>query len=95
MSAYIIVDVSVNDPDRYEAYKAMVPPTLEPFGGKFLVRGGNNEVLEGDWSPSRTVVIAFDSMENAKAWHDSEIYREARDLRQATATTSMIVVEGG
>ncbi len=94
MPAYILVDVTVNDPERYEGYKPMVPPTLEIYGGKFLVRGGESEVLEGDWQPNRTVVLEFESMEKAKAWHASEEYREARDLRQATTTTSMFVVNG-
>ena len=94
MSAYIIVQVSVNDPGRYEKYKDMVPPTLKPYGGRFLVRGGAVENLEGTWNPARTVVIGFDSMEKAKAWWSSPEYADAKALRQATANTEMIVVEG-
>ncbi len=94
MSAYIVVEVDVKDPERYADYKTMVPASLEAYGGKFLVRGGAVENLEGDWEPSRFVVLAFDSVEQAKRWWDSDEYRQARDLRQETADTRMIVVEG-
>jgi uncharacterized protein (DUF1330 family) len=94
MSAYIVVEVEVHDPDRYEDYKAMVPPSLEAYGGRFLVRGGKVETLEGDWSPRRFVMVEFPSLEKAKAWWASEEYAEAKALRQATARTQMIVVGG-
>ena len=94
MSAYLVVEIEVHDPQRYEQYKAMVPPSLENFGGKFLVRGGKVETLEGDWSPKRFVMVEFPSLEQAKAWWASEGYAEAKALRQATAATQMIVVEG-
>lgn len=94
MPAYIVVEVEVLDPQRYESYKAMVPPSLEAFGGRFVVRGGKVETLEGDWSPKRFVMVEFPSVEKAKAWWASEGYAEAKALRQATAKTQMIVVEG-
>ena len=94
MAAYLVVEVEVHDPERYEQYKAMVPPSLEAFSGKFLVRGGRVETLEGDWSPERFVMVEFPSLEQAKSWWTSEGYAEAKALRQATATTQMIVVEG-
>ncbi len=94
MPAYIVVEVEVKDPERYADYRTMVPASLEAYGGKFLVRGGAVEKLEGDWQPSRFVVIAFESVDQAKRWWNSEEYREARNLRQATADTKMIVVEG-
>ncbi len=94
MSAYIVVQVSVNDPDRYEDYKTMVPPTLQKYGGKFLVRGGTVENLEGSWSPNRFVIIEFPSSKQAKAWWNSVQYEPAKKLRQATADTEMILVEG-
>ena len=94
MAAYLIVQVNVNDPKRYESYKKMVPPTLEPYGGRFLVRGGKAENLEGSWNPARLVVIEFDSVERAKAWWGSDEYAEAKALRQATADTEMVVVQG-
>ncbi|MDX1529079.1 MAG: DUF1330 domain-containing protein [Gammaproteobacteria bacterium] len=94
MAAYIIVQVNVNDSKRYEDYKKMVPSTLEPYGGRFLVRGGKVQNLEGSWDPARMVIIEFDSVERAKAWWGSNEYAEAKVLRQATADTEMIVVEG-
>jgi uncharacterized protein (DUF1330 family) len=94
MPAYIVVEVDVKDPERYADYRTMVPASLEGYGGKYLVRGGAVEKLEGDWQPSRFVVIAFESVDQAKRWWNSEEYREARNLRQATADTKMIVVEG-
>jgi uncharacterized protein (DUF1330 family) len=94
MSAYIIVQVDVKDPEGFAAYREMVPETLEAYGGKYLVRGGAVEILEGSWSPPRIVVLAFDSVEQAKRWWDSEEYREAKLLRQQTTSTEMIVVEG-
>ena len=94
MSAYIIVQVDVHDPQRYQKYREMVPPTLEAYGGRFVVRGGQTQTLEGDWDPGRVVVLEFDSVERAKAWWNSEEYREPKALRQQTAHTQMIVVEG-
>ena len=94
MPAYIVVEVEVHDPGRYEDYKRMVPPSLSPYGGRFIVRGGKAETLEGDWSPKRMVIVQFPSVEKAKEWWDSPEYSEAKALRQATAKTQMIVVEG-
>lgn len=94
MPAYIVVEVEVNDPVRYEDYKKMVPPSLKRFGGRFLVRGGALETLEGDWAPKRLVIVEFPSVEKAKAWWNSAEYAEAKALRQATANTWMIVAQG-
>lgn len=94
MSAYVIVQVDVHDPERYEDYKRMVPPSLGPFGGRFLVRGGKVATLEGDWSPARLVIIEFPDSDRARQWLESEQYRAARELRHATAHTQMIVADG-
>ena len=94
MSAYVIVQVDVKDPARYEDYKKMVPPSLEKFGGRFLVRGGKTHTLEGGWAPKRFVMVEFPSVEQAKAWWDSPEYRAARDLRWATAESQLIIAEG-
>jgi len=94
MSAYVVVEVEITDPERFKDYQAMVPATIAAFGGKYLVRGGEVETLEGSWNPSRVVVLEFESVEQAKRWWDSDEYREARDLRQATSNTNMIVVQG-
>lgn len=94
MPAYIIVDIDIVDPVGYEQYKNLAGATVESYGGKYIVRGGKSEVLEGNWSPKRVVILQFDSIERAKAWLNSEEYREPRRMRQRTARTNMIVVEG-
>ena len=94
MAAYVLVQVDVKDPVRYEAYKKMVPPTLEKFGGRFLVRGGQTHSMEGTWSPRRLVVVEFPSVEQAKAWWNSPEYAEAKALRQATSDSQLLIAEG-
>ena len=94
MAAYVVVQVEVKDADRYEGYKKMVPPSLEKFGGRFIVRGGRVHPMEGTWSPKRFVVVEFPSVEQAKAWWASPEYAEAKALRQATAESQLIIVEG-
>ena len=94
MAAYIVVEVDVKDAERYADYRTMVPASLAVYGGKFLIRGGQVENLEGDWEPQRFVIIQFESVDQAKRWWDSEEYRQARNLRQETSDTRMIVVEG-
>ena len=94
MSAYIVVQVEVKDPEKYEEYRSMVMSTLDFYGGRFLVRGGNAKTLEGSWQPARFVVIEFDSAEKAEAWWSSDEYAPAKTLRQAAAHTEMILVEG-
>src|SRR5512136_2718714 len=94
MSAYVIVDIKVTDPVGYEDYKKLAPATVALYGGKYIARGGQTEVLEGDWSPKRLVILEFESVERAKAWLNSPEYRAARQLRHQTAKTNMVVVEG-
>ncbi len=94
MSAYVIVNIEVHDPERYEGYKQIAAPAVAAYGGRYLARGGRAELLEGEWAPKRVVVLEFDSLERAKTWLESPEYREARALRHATAHTDMVVVEG-
>jgi uncharacterized protein (DUF1330 family) len=94
MSAYVILDIEVTDPVLYEEYKKKSTGAAAAFGGRFVVRGGKAEVWEGDWKPSRVVVLEFESVARAREWYDSELYRPARAMRVASARTSMIVVEG-
>jgi uncharacterized protein (DUF1330 family) len=94
VAAYLIADITVIDPVEYEEYRRMVPPTLGAYGGEFVVRGGKHEVLEGEWQPNRLVVIRFDSVERAKAWHNSPEYRPALAIRHRTARTNSVIVEG-
>jgi uncharacterized protein (DUF1330 family) len=94
MAAYVIVDIEVTDPVQYETYKRMAASTVTAHGGRYIVRGGRAERLEGTWVPRRVVVLEFPSMEQARTWWSSDSYRPARDLRQTAATTQMILVEG-
>jgi uncharacterized protein (DUF1330 family) len=94
MTAYIIVDINVTDPVRYEDYKRLAAPTVELYGGKYIARGGKTEMLEGSWSPTRLVILQFDNIEQAKNWLNSTEYSEARNLRHQTAISQMVVIEG-
>lgn len=94
MSAYVIAEIEVIDPEVFEEYRRLVPPTIEAFGGRYVVRGGTIEGREGGWHPKRLVIIEFDDAVRAKAWHDSDLYAPARALREASTTTRMVVVEG-
>jgi uncharacterized protein (DUF1330 family) len=94
MAAYVVVQVDVKDAVRYADYKAMVPPSLEKFGGRFIVRGGQVHPMEGTWSPKRFVLVEFPSVEAAKAWWASPEYAAAKALRQATAESELIIVDG-
>ncbi|MDH4091906.1 MAG: DUF1330 domain-containing protein [Cyclobacteriaceae bacterium] len=94
MKAYVLVDVTVTNPSRYEDYKKLTLASLEPYGGKFIVRGGTADTLEGDWKPGRIVVLEFPSLADAKAWWSSAGYAPAKAIRQSASETKMIVVEG-
>jgi uncharacterized protein (DUF1330 family) len=94
MAAYIIVEIEIVDPAGYEEYKKLAGATVEKYGGKYIVRGGKTEVLEGNWKPKRIVILEFPNAERAKAWLNSEEYREPRKMRHATAKTNMLVIEG-
>ena len=94
MAAYVIVEIDIVDPAGYEEYKKLAGATVEKYGGKYIVRGGAVETLEGDWDPKRIVVLQFESMQRAKEWLNCEEYREPRKMRHRTARTRMVVVEG-
>ena len=94
MPAYIIVEIEVTDPVGFEEYKKRAAATVEQYGGKYIVRGGACETLEGDWKPKRIVVLEFDNMQRAKAWLNSPEYIEPRKQRHRTAKTRMILAEG-
>lgn len=94
MSALIIVDIEVTDPVRYEDYKRLASASIAAHGGRYLVRGGASEVLDGDWTPGRLVILEFDSVEKAKGWRSSPEYAEAKKVREHCARSNMIVVEG-
>ena len=94
MAAYVIVDIEVTDPVEYEEYKRLAAPTVAAYGGRYVVRGGAAETLEGDWVPHRLVVLEFESVEQARRWWNSPEYTVARAIRQRTASTNMVVVAG-
>ena len=94
MPAYVIAQLTITDPQGFEEYRTLVPATIAQYGGKYVVRGGRTELLEGQWDPQRLVIIEFENADRAKQWWASEEYREAKLLRQRTARTDLIVVEG-
>jgi uncharacterized protein (DUF1330 family) len=92
--AYVVVQIAIEDPVAYEQYKALAPPSIAAYGGRYVVRGGASEVLEGSWQPSRLVLLEFPSVASARAWWDSPEYAPAKALRQRCARTEMLVIEG-
>ena len=94
MPAYIIVDISISDPVAYARYRELAPPSIAAYGGRYLARGGATETLEGDWRPSRLVVLEFDSMERARDWWSSPEYAPAKALRFQCADADMLLVDG-
>jgi uncharacterized protein (DUF1330 family) len=94
MSAYVIVETDVSDPEQYERYKAAATGAVAAAGGGHIVRGGELTVLEGDWQPSRLVVLEFEDLAAAERWYHSERYQEARKLREGAARLRMVAVQG-
>ena len=94
MPGYVIVEIDVLDPNGYDEYRNQAGATVMAYGGKYIVRGGATETLEGDWKPKRLVVLEFESVQRAKDWWNSQEYREPKKMRQRTARAKMIVVEG-
>ena len=89
MAAYVIADITVTDAELYPSYTAITPGTIEKYGGRFVIRGGAHETVEGDWQPGRLVMLEFDDMAAARRWYDSPEYTEARAIRQRAATGSL------
>lgn len=94
MAAYVIVDIKINDTEKYNEYKKLTPASIAAYDGKFIVRGGATETLEGDWQPGRVVVLEFPDAGRARQWWDSPEYAIAKTIRQTAADTKMILVEG-
>ena len=94
MPGYVIAEVDVHDPERYEEYRRMASAAVAEFGGRFVVRGGPAELLEGQPEPKRIVVLEFESTARAKEWYESEAYRPALELRQSISTGRFLLVEG-
>jgi uncharacterized protein (DUF1330 family) len=94
MPAYVIVDIEVTDPVRYEDYKRLASISIAAHQGTYLVRGGATAVLDGEWTPKRLVVLQFPSFEAAKGWRNSQEYSEAKAVREQCARANMIVADG-
>ena len=94
MAGYVIAEVTVTDPDKFEVYRGQVGATIDEYGGKYIVRGGATETAEGEWDPKRLVIIEFESMERAKEWYHSDEYSGPMKLRHEAADSNVVFVEG-
>ena len=94
MAAYLVVDIAVTNPTQFEEYKKLAPAAIAKYGGRYVIRGGAYEVLEGDWKPQRVTVVEFDSMEKAKAFYASPDYQAAIKARAGAAAMNMLLVQG-
>lgn len=94
MAAYVVVEISIRDPETYERYKVMAPPSIAQYGGRYIVRGGRTHCLEGSWDAARFVMLEFPTLDAAREWWSSPEYAPAKALRQACSHTDMLLVEG-
>lgn len=94
MPAYVIADIDVIDSIRYEEYKGLAPLSIAKYGGRYIARGGDVQVLEGTWTPNRLVILEFPSLDRARQWWASAEYGPAKALRQATSTGDFVVIDG-
>lgn len=94
MAAYVVVQIEIHDPARYEEYRRLAPPSIAAYGGRYLVRGGASERLEGEWHPARLVVLEFPDEARARAWWASPEYAAAKAIRQGSARTDMLLISG-
>ncbi|MCA0933622.1 DUF1330 domain-containing protein [Lutimonas saemankumensis] len=94
MAAFVLVEIDIHDKELYKSYTLLTPATIAAYDGKFVVRGGEISVLEGEWNPERIVLLEFPSVEKANEWWHSEAYEKVRKIRQKAATTKMIVLKG-
>ena len=94
MAVYLIVDIEVKEPAAYERYKTEVPALISKYGGEYLVRGGDFEILEGDWQPNRLVLFRFPDKESVSAFLSDPEYQPLKNLRQRVAKTDIVMVEG-
>jgi uncharacterized protein (DUF1330 family) len=94
MPAYFIVEIDVQDAEAFEEYRKHVPETIAKYGGRYLVRGGKTETLEGDWQPGRMVVLEFPNREQARKFYDSPEYAPLKALRLRATTSRLLLVDG-
>ena len=94
MAAYVFANVEITDPAGYEEYRKQVPATIAQYGGRYLTRAGATEVLEGDWTSKRVVILEFPDMARLKAWYDSPEYRPLHAIRERAAKSIVLAIEG-
>ncbi len=94
MAGYVIVDTEITDANAFNEFIERVPALVESYGGRFIVRGGAVEVLQGNWKPSRLVVLEFESAEKAANWENSPEFAELKAIRDSASNSNVIVVEG-
>jgi uncharacterized protein (DUF1330 family) len=94
MAAYLVVDAKVTDPEQFLNYRELAQVAVAKYGGRYLVRGGKTEPLEGDWRPERLVIVEFPSAQQVRLFYDSPEYLAAREARAMAADFAMLVVEG-
>jgi uncharacterized protein (DUF1330 family) len=94
MAAFFVVDLDITDSTGFDEYRRVVPPVIEKFGGRFLVRGGTAEVLEGQWKPKRLTLIEFPNMARAREFYTSPDYQKIIGLRLKAANTNLVLAEG-
>ena len=94
MAAYLVVDIEVSNPAQFEEYKKLAPAAIAKYGGRYLIRGGAYETVEGNWKPQRLTVVEFESMEKGKAFYNSPEYQAAIKARAGAANMQMLLVQG-
>ncbi|MBE0612919.1 MAG: DUF1330 domain-containing protein [Burkholderiales bacterium] len=94
MAAYLVVDIDVTDPAQFEEYKKLAPAAIAKYGGRYLIRGGAYETMEGDWKPQRVTIVEFESMEKGKVFYNSPEYQAAIKTRAGAANMKMLLVQG-
>jgi uncharacterized protein (DUF1330 family) len=94
MTAYVIFDVDIHDPERYQDFMAQVKPALEAAGGSYLARGGRHTVYEGDWAPRRVVLLQFPSIEAWESFYLGATYQGLKSIRDECSTARLVAVEG-
>ena len=94
MSGYAIFNINVKNPENYKEYVEKVKPTAEKYDGEYIVRGGDNTVVEGSWQHPRTVVIKFPTYEKALEWYNSEEYKPIKQIRFDNAESNGMIIKG-
>ena len=94
MSGFVIANIDVKDPEAYKEYVGKVVPTVQKFGGEYIIRAGEYKIVEGEWQNPRTVVIKFPNYEKALEWYDSEEYKPIKPIRMKNSVGNMIIIKG-